>query len=133
MAYKITSADIQLIASARTKQRYGHLSETELAAYRNITTALRYLGSIPKDLWFSVSPTANAKTLAGMPQFFMIVSERGIEYGFGASVSPKDFSQKGAKDAVRRAAPEVFRRLPASDVAETTALGAQLVEQGGLP
>ena len=132
-AQQISANDVLLIAASRHKGNYASLSTEEHAAYVHVTEALQFLGAqllsrlstpskfelrltsgfsiqsgvrgyIPKDLWFSVSPKANAKDLAGMPQLFMIVSERGIEYGFGASVSPSDFSQQSVKDSVRLAA-----------------------------
>lgn len=87
-------------------------------------------GSLPKDLWFSVSPKENSRKLAGMPQLFMIVSDRGIEYGFGASVSPSDFSNKAVKDLVRAAAPIVFSQLPSPDSAEATSLHNELETHG---
>lgn len=138
---ELTSRDLQLIASSKAKQRYAELLPEELEAYVKVSHVLQSLGEllksllpeaekyevrttsgfniksgvrgfIPKDLWFSVCPTANSATLAGMPQLFMIVSERGIECGYGASVSPNDFSQQKVKNLVRRAAPIVFDRLP---------------------
>jgi hypothetical protein len=143
----ITSEDIRLIASSRAKAKYSNLSESEHAAYSRVTEALKALGNlqksslpnpddfevrltsgfsvksgvrgyIPKDLWFSVSPKQNTGDLASMPQLFMIVSERGIEYGYGASVSPSDFSNQSAKDIVRKAAPIVFDQLPAPSSSE---------------
>jgi hypothetical protein len=148
----ITSEDVRLIASSRSKKKYAEMSEAELAAYVQVSGALEGLGnllksklanpekykvgttsgyhtksgvrgSIPKDLWFSVTLTANAENLAGMPQLFMIASERGIEYGYGASVSPQDFSNMDIKNLVRAAAPIVFDNLP--KVASTEANGIQ--------
>ena len=156
---RITSEDVHLIASSRSKQRYADLSEEEHAAYVRVSGALQSLGDllkskltdpsnfevrttsgfnvnsgvrsyIPKDLWFSVSPLANAKDLAGMPQLFMIVSERGIEYGYGASVSPSDFSQQTVKEIVRSAAPVVFKQLPSPDSPETTGIQHDLEASG---
>lgn len=155
----ITSEDVRLIASSRSKQRYAELSEAEHAAYVRVSDALRSLGDllqskmtepdkyevrttsgfnansgvrsyIPKDLWFSVSPRENSKDLAGMPQLFMIVSERGVEYGYGASVSPSDFSQQSVKEIVRAAAPIVFEQLPSPDSPEATGIQHDL-EEGG--
>ena len=155
----ITSRDVRLIASSRSKQRYTDLSDEEHGAYVRVADALQKLGDllksklhnpnkfemqttsgfhvnsgirsyIPKDLWFSVSPRANSKDLAGMPQLFMIVSERGIEYGYGASISPRDFSQQTVKEIVRSAAPIVFDHLPSPDSPEATGIQHDLESSG---
>ncbi|MEI4263787.1 MrcB family domain-containing protein [Roseovarius sp. D0-M9] len=156
---EISSDDVRLIANSRAKQKYAELSEGEKAAYVKVTAALEALGNrvksklsdpekfevrltsgfhiksgvrgyIPKDLWFSVSPQQNAKALAGMPQIFMIVSERGIEYGYGASVSPNDFSQQSVKDLVRSAAPLVFDKLPSANSSEATRIQTEIEAAG---
>lgn len=155
----ITTEDVRHIASSRAKQKFAEITDEEHAAYVRVSAALKSLGNllksslsnserfevrttsgfniksgvrsyIPKDLWFSVSPVENAADLAGMPQFFMIVSERGIEYGFGASVSPSDFSQQTVKDIVRRAAPIVFDLLPVPNSAEATDIQNDLETSG---
>ncbi|RVH25069.1 MrcB family domain-containing protein [Sinorhizobium meliloti] len=157
---RFSSEDLRHIASSRAKRNYGDLSPAENAAYVRVSAALEALGSIlrsrlkhphrfevrttsgfniksgvrsyiPKDLWFSVSPIDNAKTLAGMPQLFMIVSERGVEYGYGASVSPTDFSQSTVKEMVRKAAPVVFDRLPAPRSTEAVEIGKTIQASGG--
>ena len=87
-------------------------------------------GSIPKDLWFSVSLAANAKSLASMPQLLMIVSERGIEFGYGASVSPKDFSNGDIKKLVRAAAPKIFDHLPRPTSPETNGIQSSIEADG---
>src|SRR5690349_8487408 len=46
-------------------------------------------GSLPKDLWFAIHRTDAAM---GMPQLYMIVSARGVEYGFAPAIHPSDFS-----------------------------------------
>tara|TARA_R110002049_G_scaffold70251_1_gene181529 strand:- start:15134 stop:17719 length:2586 start_codon:yes stop_codon:yes gene_type:complete len=156
----ISSEDVRLIASSRAKQKYAELSEAEKAAYVKISTALEMLGNrvrarlsnsekfkttltsgfnvksgvrgfIPKDLWFSVSPRQNSDLLAGMPQIFMIVSERGLEYGYGASVSPSDFSTQSVKELVRGAAPEIFSRLPKANSSEAETIQDEISESGG--
>ncbi|MCK0122553.1 AAA family ATPase [Loktanella sp. F6476L] len=155
----ITSEDVRLIASSRSKKKYAELSEAELAAYLQVSGALEGLGnllksklkkpekykvgttsgyhtksgvrgSIPKDLWFSVTLAANAEHLAGIPQLFMIVSERGIEYGYGASVSPQDFSNMDIKNLVRAAAPIVFDHLPKPASAEAHGIQGNLESDG---
>ncbi|WP_428515473.1 MrcB family domain-containing protein [Roseovarius sp.] len=151
----ISSEDVRLIVSSRAKNRYAELSVEERSAYKKVSSALERLGNlvksklavpdkfevrttsgfnvnsgvrsyIPKDLWFSVSPKENKKDLAAIPQMFMIVSERGIEYGFGASVSPADFSQQGAKEAVKAAAPMIFDRLSEPGSSEATGISQEL-------
>lgn len=158
-ARSITSDDVRLIASSRTKHRYVELTEAERAAYVRVSAALNDFGdllrskltypgkfevqatsgfsiksgvrgSIPKDLWFSVSPRQNASDLAAMPQLYMIVSERGVEYGYGASVSPSDFSNKSAKDLVRKAAPIIFDQLPSADSSEASELQKDIDSSG---
>lgn len=86
---RITSEEVHLIASSRSKKRYAELCDEERAAYVRVSSALQSLGEllrskltdpnkfevrttsgfnvksgvrsyIPKDLWFSVSPIANA-------------------------------------------------------------------------
>lgn len=156
----ISSDDVRLIASSRGKQKYNEISDEERAAYVRVSAALEDLGNllksklpkpnefevrttsgfntnsgvrsyIPKDLWFSVSPVQNAKDLASMPQLFMIVSERGVEYGYGASVSPIDFSQQTVKEIVRNAAPIVFDHLPNPDSVEASTIQDVITARGG--
>lgn len=155
----MSSRDLRLIAGTADKKKYADLSDEELSAYSQVTETLRLLGVrlksrltnsdqfelrltsgfsiksgvrgyIPKDLWFSVSPKANAHDLAGMPQLFMIVSERGVEYGFGASVSPNDFSSPSVKESVRNAAPIIFSKLPKAGSAEADGLQSEIEASG---
>ncbi|WP_164721684.1 MrcB family domain-containing protein [Silicimonas algicola] len=152
---RISSEDVRLISSSRSKKFYADLAIEERDAYEKVSSSLERLGDllksklaspnkfevrttagfhvksgvrsfIPKDLWFSVSPRENSKDLASIPQMFMIVSERGIEYGFGASVSPTDFSQQAPKRAVRTAAPKIFVRLPAPGSVEATGIAQDI-------
>ncbi len=158
-AAAISTRDIQLIASARRQMKFADLTEDERTAYRTVSAVLAQLGErlrrrlakpqafsvkltsgfnlqsgvrggIPKDLWFSVSPVANGDSLAGMPQCFMIVSDRGIELGYGASVSPSDFSAQVVKDKVRAAAPIVFDQLPEPRSEESAELASRLASTG---
>jgi hypothetical protein len=62
-------------------------------------------GYVPKDLWFAVYPAENHDDFAVNPQVFMIVSERGIEYGYGAAVHPNDFSTPAIKKRFARRPP----------------------------
>src|SRR5262245_52229199 len=137
----INADDIQLIRQGKTKSKYSELSTEERSAYRRVHENLEHLGStvreslgpplsyavkltsgfnpnsgvrgyLPKDLWFAVSNQRNDDILAGMPQLFMIVSERGVEYGFAASIHPSDLSDQGIRQRIRSAAPEIFKKLP---------------------
>src|SRR5271169_4757096 len=116
----ISAEDLQLIRDSRSRSKYSELSDPERDAYRRVHETLGRLGSVvrdsldppssytvkltsgfnlntgvrgylPKDLWFAVSNEKNGDAFVGMPQLFMIVSERGIEYGFAASIHPSDF------------------------------------------
>ena len=155
----ITAADIELIKSSRTKPKYADLSQDERDAYQRAHAALELLGehaaselgrpddialkltsgfhpnsgvrgNLPKDIWFAVYPVENESKLAANPQLFLIVSERGLEYGFGASVHPSDFSNAAVKKLVRATAPRVFEKLPKPRSAEAETL-AREIEQGG--
>ena len=102
--------------------------EIRLTSGFNSSSGIR--GYIPKDLWVSVSPKANTKTLAGNPQLYVIISERGIEYGYGASVHPSQFSDQKLKKHVRSTAPKVFKTLPSQDSIETTKLAKNIQNSG---
>lgn len=159
-ASTITSHDIRLLSQSRQRAKYADLTTEELGAYHRIHAALGSLGnvvleelgdaeaykrrltsgytpqsgvrgSLPKDLWFGVYAKANEDAFVGHPQLFMIASERGLELGFAALTSPRDFSNSEVKDKVRRAAPNVFARLPEPSSAEAQALARDLTDQGG--
>ncbi|MFP9139239.1 MrcB family domain-containing protein [Devosia sp. XGJD_8] len=140
--------------------RYTDLTEEERNAYGRVHTALEVLGElaarqlghaddvavrltsgfhpkagvrgyVPKDLWFAVYPAENADTLAGNPQIFMIVSERGLEYGFGAAVHPRDFSTPALQSKVRETAPIVFQNLPQAHGTEAAGIAQAIDRSGG--
>ena len=140
----ITAQDIQNLASSRSGKPYAELTDNERATYARVVDVLRanarrivenlntdmklavketsgfslpsgVRGRPPKDLWFAVFPEKNAQSLVANPQLFCIVSERGIEYGFGAVVHPSDFSNAATKQAVREKAPYVFSQLPSTN------------------
>lgn len=96
-----------------------NLSTDHRHAYQRITAALEHLGrrvlaqlgpgyslkltsgftlkggvrgAQPKDLWFGVYPTENKGVFVGNPQVLLIVSSRGLAYGFAATTYPRDFS-----------------------------------------
>jgi MrcB-like, N-terminal domain len=152
----ITAADIALLRESRSKARYTDLSEEEHAAYRRIHAGLEALGreaqqmlggdklyslkltsgfhprsgvrgNLPKDLWFGVS---RVDDLVGMPQLFMIVSGRGIEYGFAACIPPEQFSNRDIQERVRAAAPTIFASLPSPGSNETIRLQLKLEQTG---
>jgi hypothetical protein len=156
----ITGRDIALIRESRTHARYSELTVEQRAAYGRVYDGLRRLhdlavkklasygnfvskptsgfhprsgvrGALPKDLWFAVSNVKNADAFVGMPQLFMIVSDRGIEYGFAAAIAPQDFSQKPIQDRVREAAPQIFAALPNANSGIIAALQESLSGSGG--
>lgn len=156
----ISQNDVEVLRSTRRKKRFSDLTEEERGAYRRIHMSLVTLGDyvsrelasfgdltskptsgfsvesgvrggLPKDLWFAAYPTANRDRLAANPQLFLIVSERGLEYGYGASVHPSDFSAVNAKNAVRAAAPRVFERLPEPHSPEANELADNIARSGG--
>jgi hypothetical protein len=88
-------------------------------------------GFVPKDVWFAVYNARNRDEFIGMPQVFMIVSERGIEYGFAASIHPNDFSTPAVQQRVRTAMPKIFAALPSSASPEANALSTSLDRSGG--
>jgi len=155
----ITSEDIALIRQSRSKPKFGDLSTDERGAYERVHHGLEYLGSVvrnslhaggpyvlkltsgfnprsgvrgylPKDLWFAVYNERNG-AFAGLPQLFMIVSDRGIEYGFAASIHPSDFDNPDIKRRFRAAAPEIFKALPSPGSADAISLQTSLSTSGG--
>jgi hypothetical protein len=151
----ISRTDIELLRQSRNTTHYKDLPTNELQAYHRIHAALQHLagvavealggqqrfeakltsgyslaggvrGSLPKDLWFAVYNRRNLSAFVGMPQVFAIVSANGIEVGLAATIHPSDFSSKGIKDAVRVAAPKIFRALPAPSSPAAKELASQL-------
>ena len=156
---KITAADVEQLRQARLSGKlYSALQPEERAAYERINAALQALGntavqalgdeytlrltsgfniqagvrgSQPKDLWFGVYPTENQEAFVGHPQLFLIVSGRGLEYGFAASTHPSDFSNTVTKDKVRQAAPKIFSLLPQPGDSDAARLARELAATGG--
>lgn len=89
--------------------------EFEYKLTSGFTTRSGVRGYIPKDLWFAINRKENWSTLTGCPQLFMIVSENGLEWGFGATMHPSDFSNSNIKQMVRDAAKVIFPQLPAAE------------------
>jgi hypothetical protein len=137
----INAIDIALLRESRRKSKYDQLTAPEKSVYVKIHQCLRALGTrlqqklgseghyhlkltsgfdprtgvrgfLPKDLWFAVYHQRNIVGLVGNPQLFMIVSHRGIECGFAASIHPARFSKAAARERVRSAAPRIFSALP---------------------
>src|SRR5262249_6313137 len=87
-------------------------------------------GGKPKDLWFGIHRKENQDPFLGNPQVFMIVSERGVEYGFSPLTHPDDFSNAEIRRRTREIARAVLEQLPASGSPEAHDLAAQLVQSG---
>lgn len=154
----ITSDQIKLLRTARQRPRYDDLKPEELAAHVSVHAALRALanvavqalgsddyevrltsgfhtksgvrGAVPKDLWFGIYAKENAKLFVGSPQLYMIVSERGIEFGFAPSTHPSGFSNAEIKAAVRAAAPRIFELLPSPNSPLASRITSQLIATG---
>lgn len=158
--HRVSAEDIRNLASSRRGQSYYELSSEERGTYRDVVATLSGIssqillqlqarhnlavkhtsgftlgsgvrGRPPKDLWFAIYPKRNEQSLVANPQLFCIVSERGVEYGFGAVVHPSDFSNAATKAAVRETAPHVFSQLPDGSDPQAQALSATLEQAGG--
>ena len=156
----LTDTDLKLLRSGSERSNYSALTEDERAAYQRIHVVLEQLahlavsklekhgsfrlnltsgfrpnsgvrGYIPKDLWFAVFNAQNTDDYVGMPQVFMIVSKRGIEYGYAVTIHPRDLSSADIQARIRAAAPQIAVRLPdlTSDVMQS--LRGGLDESGG--
>jgi hypothetical protein len=77
----------------------------------------------PKDLWCALSVKDSDVTM-GMPQIYLIISGRGAELGFAASIHPGDFSNQEIKQRLRETVPSLFSALP-----EPTSEEAAILEQ----
>ena len=151
--------DIELIRQSRRLDKYKDFSDEEHAAYRRVHAALGHLSDIvveelggarnytrkltsgfhpdsgvrggkPKDLWFGVYRRENEERFLGNPQVFMIVSERGIEYGFSPLTHPDDFTNPNIKQRTREIARSVLEQLPAPGSPEAKDLADQLSKSG---
>jgi hypothetical protein len=155
----VTEQDVELIKQSRSRDRYTDFTSDERAAYRRVHDALRQLGAIaldelggsrdyilkltsgfhpnsgvrgakPKDLWFGIYRKENEERFLGNPQIFMIVSSRGVEWGFSPIVHPDDFSNQEFKRATRQIAKSVLEQLPVPGSAEAQNLATQLAKSG---
>jgi hypothetical protein len=155
----LTAHDIELIRQSRSRDRYTNLSAEERSAHKQVHEALRQLGEIaidelggsrdyvlkltsgfhpasgvrggkPKDLWFGIYRKENEERFLGNPQVFMIVSERGIEYGFSPLTHPDDFTNPEIKKRTRQIAKPVLEQLPTPGSPEAKDLAAQLSKSG---
>ena len=155
----LTAADIRLIRESRSRSKFAELSDEQRAAYQRVHASLASLGALvqsklgsgdfslkltsgfspksgvrgylPKDLWFAVSNVRNEAEFERMPQLFMIVSDRGIDYGFAACIPPRQFSDQTIQQRVRAAAPEIFSALPAPGSAPALEWQQRLDQSGG--
>jgi hypothetical protein len=85
-------------------------------------------GSQPKDLWFALY-RENAPL--GVPQLYMIVSSRGVEYGFAPAIHPSDFSSQSYKQKLRALVPSLFATIPNADSSIIQELSQGLSKSGG--
>jgi hypothetical protein len=97
--------EIGRAAIALTHGRYPF--ELSLTSGFSLKSGVR--GSLPKDLWIAVH---RRNAALGMPQLYMIVSGRGVEYGFAAAIHTGDFSTPSYKEKVRALVPVLFRSFP---------------------
>jgi hypothetical protein len=140
---------------SRHRDKYKDFSDDERAAHQRVHAALAQLGQIgveelggardyvlkltsgfhpasgvrggkPKDLWFGIYRKENEERFLGNPQVFMIVSERGIEYGFSPLTHPDDFTNPDIKRRTREIARSVLEQLPAPGSLEAKNLEGQL-------
>jgi hypothetical protein len=155
----LTGHDIELIRQSRSHDKYADFSIEQRTAYKRVHAALQQLGEKaieelgggrdyvlkltsgfhpasgvrggkPKDLWFGVYRKENEKSFLANPQVFMIVSGRGIEYGFSPLTHPDDFSNQDLRRATREIARRVLEQLPAPGSPEAEDLGLQLSKSG---
>jgi hypothetical protein len=151
----MTSRDLELIRQSRTREKYADFSADEKTAHKLVHEALHRLGDIavdelggardyvlkltsgfhpasgirggkPKDLWFGIYRKENVEKFLGNPQVFMIVSGRGIEWGFSPLTHPDDFSNQDIKRRAREIARSVLEQLPMPQSQEAEDLAAQL-------
>ena len=155
----ITAEDLQLIRESHSRSKFAELSDEERAAYQSVHGSLARLGSfvqtrlgsndfslkltssfnpnsgvrgyLPKDLWFAVSNVRNEAEFERMPQLFMIVSDRGIEYGFAACIPPSQFSDQTIRHRVREAAPKIFSALPIPGSGPAIEWARKIEQSGG--
>jgi MoxR-like ATPase len=155
----ITSADIERLRQARSRNKYSDFSDDEREAHARVHSALNVLGHLaldrlggsvdyvlkltagyhpasgirggkPKDLWFGIYRKQNGARFLGNPQIFMIVSGRGIEYGFAPLTHPDDFSNQDIRRKTRQIAREVLQQMPAPGSTEAIELEERLSSTG---
>ena len=96
------------LAQADNADLYDHIATSGF----KVNSGVR--GNRPKDLWCTLCNKGSAD-LINMPQIFVIVSVRGVEIGFAASIHPSDFSNQAVKKKLRAVVPVLFDALPAPD------------------
>jgi hypothetical protein len=95
----------------------GKATENETLRYTltsgfNLQSGVR--GNRPKDLWCALSHRDSANNM-GMPQIYIIVSDRGVELGFAAAIHRGDFSNPGLRQRLAELAPKIFDAIPEYD------------------
>ena len=147
----LAGQDIELIRQSRSRDKYVDFSEEEREAHQRVHQVLRQLGQIaldevggardyvpkltssfhpasgvrgakPKDLWFGIYRKENEERFLRNPQLFVIVSSRGVEWGFSPLTHPDDFSNQTIRRRTREIAREVLEQLPAPASPEATDL-----------
>jgi MoxR-like ATPase len=155
----LAAHDIELLRQSRQRDRYADFSDEEKAAHRRVHEALRRLGDLaidelggprdytlkltsgfhpnsgirggkPKDLWFGVYRKENETSFLGNPQIFMIVSGRGVEWGFAPLTHPDDFSNQELRRRTREIAKAVLEQLPEPGSPLATDLAGELSQAG---
>lgn len=155
----LTTHDIEQMRLSRSLEKYADFTNEQRTAHRQVHDVLRELGQAvvqelggdehyalkltsgfspnsgirggkPKDLWFGVYRRENEADLLGNPQLFMIVSERGVEYGFAPLTHPDDFSNQELRRRTREIASRLLAMLPMPGSTEAKQLSSQLEESG---
>lgn len=123
-AYQRVHAELTRIGHAFAGDRF------KVTTTKSFYPQVGIRGYVPKDLWVVLSPRDSHDDL-GMPQIYLIVSERGAEVGFAASIHPSDFTDPRFKERLRAEVPVVFDTLPMPDDPRVLELDADLQKDGG--
>ena len=86
-------------------------------------------GQRPHDLWVSVI-NEESDPLGNQPQVHMIVSDLGIEMGFGVATHESEYSNLSVKIRNRAIVPVLYRKLPVSSHSIITNLDQGLSSDG---
>lgn len=107
----------------------GKANENQILRYTltsgfNLKSGVR--GNRPKDLWCSLSHH-DSEASFGMPQIFIIVSDRGVELGFAAAIHRGDFSNQELKQKLAALVPSIFDAIPDAQSRVMSQLSEQLM------